>query len=61
MTTAGRVRARPAQLHALAGELSTDISELHDVAVFPAGYGVAVGEHRADGLDADLWIHEFSL
>ncbi|PRP89910.1 hypothetical protein ENSA5_70170 [Enhygromyxa salina] len=43
------------------GLMSTDASEFLDVAVSPNGYGIAVGSHQPDGLDADLWIQKFGL
>jgi hypothetical protein len=37
------------------------VDALHDVAVTPYNYAVAVGVHMAAGGDADLWIRKFEI
>jgi cysteine-rich repeat protein len=38
-----------------------DVDALHDVAVTPYNYAVAVGVRMAAGADADLWIRKFEI
>jgi cysteine-rich repeat protein len=38
-----------------------DVDALHDVAVTPYNYAVAVGVRMASGADADLWIRKFEI
>ncbi len=38
-----------------------DVDALHDVAITPFNYAVAVGERRAAGADSDLWIRKFEI
>jgi hypothetical protein len=38
-----------------------DVDALHDVAVTPYNYAVAVGERRVAGGAADLWIRKFEI
>jgi hypothetical protein len=38
-----------------------DVDALHDVAVTPYNYAVAVGMRMAAGADADLWIRKFQI
>lgn len=38
-----------------------DVDSLHDVAVTPYNYAVAVGSRMAAGADADLWIRKFEI
>ena len=48
----------------LAPDLVLDIDEvdaLHDVAVTPFSYALAVGERRVAGQDSDLWIRKFEI
>jgi hypothetical protein len=38
-----------------------DVDALHDVAVTPYNYAVAVGVRMAANADADLWIRKFEI
>ncbi|PRP90731.1 hypothetical protein ENSA5_61650 [Enhygromyxa salina] len=40
---------------------NAEVDVLHDVAVTPYNYAVAVGTHIAAGEDADLWIRKFEI